>query len=116
LSGVLRKEVIGMRIRLLLLLALFTVAVLLPGCITLPLLKKKCDSSACIQTAFRNNCEEAYYQGSLLGYDYKSDVSRDGNKCRVTDDVSGQGGIKTHAVCYYDMPVGSNMFGNCTRT
>ena len=81
------------------------------------LLKKKCESSACMKQAFLNNCEEAYLDENALGMNAKSDVTKEGNRCKVTEEVYGSSGNRiTKVVCYYDMPVGSNMLGDCTRS
>lgn len=101
-------------LRAIALLSLLVAAFAVPGC--MGLLKKKCDSSACIKAAFRNNCEEAYYEGELFGYTVKSDVSKDGGRCRVTEGVYSGGAKVGETVCYYDMPVGSNAVPSCTRS
>lgn len=100
-------------LRAILLIFLLVVALAVPGC---TLLKKKCDSSACIKAAFRNNCEEAYYEGTALGYTVKSDVSRDGGRCRVAEGVYSGGTKIGETICYYEMPVGNNAVPSCTRS
>ena len=70
--------------------------------------KKKCETSACMKTALFNNCEEAYLEGEALGIKVTSEITKEGNKCKVVETAQG-----VNETCIYNIPVLSGEFPDC---
>ena len=87
-------------------IAVLVIGIVLTGCIGNSV--KICDSSECMEAAFQNNCEEAYYEGEFQNKEMKSSVSEEEEECVYVREVySDSGDILFKTVCLYDQPDGN---------